>query len=236
MFYPALVEIPSHAYARPGTVSGTTIIFLHKIERISATLSARGNNALTKDITCEIGISDALHETPKRTKPSVIIEGSASAPAKKYTIALPALRVDERAHILFDTGITNVTAGLLVELKQRRSRLVLDVQPRFILPSGHEDAFNPNGVNNVRQLLRHDEFQIAAAKSEITRLARFREVLAAQLRERLASQIKERELWVRQDRPALEELRKYWFHTAKDESIRVRISSGITTLPVDVEY
>jgi hypothetical protein len=214
----------------------SAIIFLNDIQRTSAKISGRAKYLPPDFAWCEIGISGSLLKAPNRDTPLALIEGRVSKPDDRYAIVESDLKAGEKAHVLFTSGIKNTNIGLLVGVKRRRNKLIVEIQPRFKLPSGLEDSFNPSGQNRARQPLNVLALQLVAAKAEVLRLKQFCGCRVNQQCELLTAQIREHETWGRQDAAALAEIENYWLFVAKDASIYLRLTSGDATIPVDVAY
>jgi hypothetical protein len=213
-----------------------TIVFLHEVKLASAKLSARVSSRSAEALSCAIGISTVLYEPRRYDRPTALIEGRSPVTDEQHAIVVPALKVGQRAHIPFTSGINNTEVGLLVEMKQRRSKVHVEIQPRFKLPSGLEDAFNSGGQARACRSLDIVARQVNAAKLEVLRLGRLSDCDMGQKCNLLMEQIRERETWGREDAAALAEVANYWRFVAKDASICVRLSSGQAVLPVKVAY
>jgi hypothetical protein len=165
-----------------------------------------------------------------------LIEGRVPKPDDQYAIVVPALKVGQRAHVPFTSGINDTEIGLLVEMKRRRNEVLVEMQPRFKLPSGTEESFSPQGQTRAGRHLNMLAVRFDAAKSHVGLLRRYHGCEVNQQCELLIEQIRAREIWAQADAAALTEVADYWRFVAKDASICLRLSAGEQALIAKISY
>jgi hypothetical protein len=240
---------PSHATENERLPSPSAVICLRDIKYTATRVSVDAEEVSPELVTCEIGISNELNESPARLVPEAkaFIEGKSPMPAtaKEFKIVVSALRVGEpSAHVIFPVGISKVDIGFVADFKLGRGnrcpKLSLDIRPRFKLPSGGEYPFTEMGHKNASRSQARRAQDVVYIKEEMFRLLHFGHNMGRLERYRRYQQLDEEnrrlQTSARRDEEALDSISKYWVNLANNASVYVRFVVDRKTLPAEVGY
>jgi len=227
----------------------SAIIALQNIKLTAARISVEARELSPESITCDIGVSSELNESPVRMMSEAVVftDGKARKPAtaRAFKIVASDFRVGEPSlHVVFPVGISKVDLGLRVEFKQgrgnRRAKLDLYIRPRFKLPSGNEYPFTELGHESACRLQTLRAQKEASNRDEMSRLLLLGQRMGKLDRYRRYRELDEENIRlqtnIRQDEDALESILKYWVNTANDASVYVRFAADGVMLPAEVTF
>ncbi len=173
-------------------------------------------------VRCDIGLSEFLVTRPSSQEHERVIRIPApNQPQPQqpilYERLLKAAKDGEQARLLFESDLGTSAASVFVTVKMtaRGRQFIVEIEPRFILPSGYEDTFSEKGIARGKAWIEQLDRKTAELPS----------VQASLLRQKNS-----------REKEVFERICGYAEKFPKEGNIYVRIYIGNQTLPGKVKY